>query len=285
MTRYTRRKHTRKPRGRVVATYDYRNERGKMLYQVLRYQPKGFSYRHLTRRGTWLTGLGTVRLVPYCLPELLAADRRKLVYVVEGEKDVDRLWSLGLVATCNSGGGGHGKWPRSHNRLLAGRDVAILPDNDYTGEEHALDVARNLHQKARSVRIVKLPRLPLKGDVSDWLDAGGDLRTLRRLVSATPPWAVTQPPPKFDREAFFQSNGFGEILTSHLSTQEKLLLMILESRIVWPALTQEVLGGYMSLSARRVKQILAGLRRSEVVSVYRVGRHSRYQVDTWQLRK
>ena len=52
------------------------------------------------------------QLVPYRLPELLAADPRP-VYVPEGEKDVDRLRGLGVTATCNPQGAG--KWRKEYN--------------------------------------------------------------------------------------------------------------------------------------------------------------------------
>ena len=77
-----------------------------------------------------------------------------------------------MVATCNPGGAG--KWQDNYTAALAGRDVCILPDNDAPGEQHAEIVARALYGVARSVRIVRLPDLPNKGDVSDWLRGGGD---------------------------------------------------------------------------------------------------------------
>lgn len=51
------------------------------------------------------------RQVPYRLPELVAAPLSSAIYIVEGEKDADRLAALGLVATCNAGGAG--KWKSS----------------------------------------------------------------------------------------------------------------------------------------------------------------------------
>ena len=65
------------------------------------------------------------------------------VYIVEGEKDVDRLWDLGLVATCNNGGAG--QWESRYAEWLTGRTVVILPDNDELGSRHAAQVAQSLH--------------------------------------------------------------------------------------------------------------------------------------------
>ena len=118
--------------------------------------------------------------LPYRLPELLAADPGATVYVGEGEKDTNRLWDEGLVATCNSGGAK--KWEAYLSDYLVGRDVVIPPDNDNDGEAHGQLVARLLQGKARSVKVLDLPGLGAKGDVSDWLDQGGTIDKLVRLA-------------------------------------------------------------------------------------------------------
>ncbi|HEX8281896.1 MAG TPA: AAA family ATPase [Pyrinomonadaceae bacterium] len=167
--------------GDIVATYDYCDENGKRLYQVVRYEGKGFRQRRPDSGGGWIWNLKDVRRVPYRLPELLEADPAINVHVVEGEKDADRLWDLGLVATTNSGGAG--KWSNEDSEHLRGRPVVILPDNDEAGRNHAEQVARSLQGVAASVRIVPLPDLNVKGDVSDWMDAGGTVERLHEIVN------------------------------------------------------------------------------------------------------
>ena len=103
---------------------------------------------------------------------------------MEGEKDADRLASLGFVATTNAGGAG--KWRDEYSEYLRGRHVVIIPDNDEPGREHAAKVARSLQGIAASVRILELPNLPPKGDVSDWLDAGGVVDELLVLAESAP---------------------------------------------------------------------------------------------------
>jgi hypothetical protein len=49
--------------------------------------------------------------------------------------------------------------------------VIILEDNDRPGRDKALTAAQALSGSAKTIRIVSLPNLPDKGDVSDWLDA------------------------------------------------------------------------------------------------------------------
>ncbi|MGI8913000.1 MAG: DUF927 domain-containing protein [Chloroflexota bacterium] len=173
----------------IVATYDYTDEAGTLPYQVVRYEPKAFKQRRPDGKGGWVWNLAGVRHVPYRLPELLAAPNDADIYIAEGEKDVDRIRSLGLFATCNAGGAG--KWRAEYSSWLSGRRVVILPDNDEAGRKHAEAVATALQGIAASVKVLALPGLPERGDVSDWLDAGGTRAEMERLVSDTPEW--TQP--------------------------------------------------------------------------------------------
>ena len=94
-----------------------------------------------------------------------------------------RLADLGLTATTNVGGAG--KWRTEYSDSLRGKDVVILPDNDEPGRKHASQIARSLSGKARSVKVVELPDLPKKGDVSDWLDGGGSQERLLNIVHET----------------------------------------------------------------------------------------------------
>ena len=73
--------------------------------------------------------------------------------------------------------------------MHSARNVAILPDNDEPGRKHAEQVANALHGIAASVKIVEPPGLPPKGDVSDWLDAGGSAEALLAMVAEAPEWA------------------------------------------------------------------------------------------------
>src|SRR5262249_4153781 len=133
-------KRERQPR-QIAAIYDYRDEAGTLLYQVIRYQPKDFRQRRPDGKGDWIWNLVGVRRVLYLLPELTAAPERE-VFIVEGEKDADLLANLGLQATTSAGGAG--KWTDDFNGVLAGREVFILPDNDEPGRQHASAVARSL---------------------------------------------------------------------------------------------------------------------------------------------
>jgi len=176
----------RQNRWKIVATYDYRDKNGRSLYQVVRLEPKGFLQRRPAPGGGWEYNLNGVRRVLYRLPELLAADPGETVFVVEGEKDVDRLYSLGLVATTNPGGAG--KWRPEYSEFLRNRHVVIIPDNDAAGRDHAIRVAEALYGKAATLKILELPGLPSKGDVSDWLSAGHTAEELLKLSQEAEEW-------------------------------------------------------------------------------------------------
>lgn len=165
---------------RIVATYDYKDSTGALLYQVVRYSPKAFRQRRPDGKGGWVHSLNGTPRVLYRLPDLLAHPG-KPVFVVEGEKDADRLWSLGLMATTNAMGAE--KWRDEYSASLQGRSVMIIPDNDAPGEKHARVVADSLIGKAAGVKILRLAELPQKGDVSDWLNAGHTKEELLQLAA------------------------------------------------------------------------------------------------------
>lgn len=183
---------------RLVNTYKYPDEQGQLLFEMCRYEPKDFSARRPDGHGRWKPGLADVRRVLYRLPELIAARPDHPVFVVEGEKDVDRLIELGLVATTNPFGAG--KWRDEFSKFLRDRRVVLLPDNDSPGQAHALQVAGALCGLAAEVKIVELPDLPPKGDVSDWLALQGASTTtdeararLLELTERGTPWHPAAP--------------------------------------------------------------------------------------------
>jgi len=176
----------------IAIQYEYRDENGQSLFEVVRYEPKAFKMRSPNGFGNWTWNMNGVRKVLYRLPEVLAAvQSNETVYVVEGEKDADRLASLGMCATTNPGGAC--RWRDEYSEALAQASVVILPDNDEAGCRHAEKVARSLNGKAASIRIVELPGLPKKGDVSDWLDAGHTVEELAMHSGKTPELAADTP--------------------------------------------------------------------------------------------
>jgi len=187
--------------GGFAATYDYRDADGVARFQKVRY-PEGHEPRFRMRRpdgaGGWIwdtKGVNTKLL--YRIDEVneaiaLGHD----IAVAEGEKDVDRLWSIGIPATCNPHGAHDPlkqqkpKWYREHSEQLRGASIIVLNDNDPPGRAHADVVSRTSLGIAKRVQRLDLkphwPDIPNGGDISDWLDAGHTREELDALMEAAP---------------------------------------------------------------------------------------------------
>jgi putative DNA primase/helicase len=195
--------------GKVAAVYPYVDENGTTLSEAVRYDPKDFRQRRPDGNGGYVWSTKGVRQVPYRLPELLEAiANQRPLFIVEGEKDVENLRKLGLPATTNASG--CGKWTRALNKFFRDADVVIIADNDpqkkhprtgapmfhddgrpiLPGQDHAHDIARHLARVAKRVRLLDLGKhwkdCPPKGDISDWIDAGGTVEALWQIVEQLP---------------------------------------------------------------------------------------------------
>jgi hypothetical protein len=251
--------------GEFAAIYDYRTAEGALVYQVCRKVPKAFVQRRPDGSGGWIWNLKGVERLPYRFPDLLQADPNGWVFISEGEKDCDNLARFGLSASCNSGGAG--KWSRGISEHFSGREVAILPDNDDAGRDHARDVAKKLWGIASGIRIVELAGLAPKGDVSDWLAWGGTAEELLRLADAAPEWKPEAPPPGSngldadtgDADGIPTQPGFaaGATISAAVLIEDFVAYMPQHSYIFRP--TREVWAG-ASVTAR-IPPVMSGGRR------------------------
>ena len=170
----------------IVATYDYTDEDGNLLYQVVRKTGKQFAVRTPDGKGGWAWGLNGQLPVLFGLPGLKADGP---IFICEGEKDCRSLRDIGVIATCNPFGAG--KWPgllkknSDFEKPLYGRDVILCGDNDGPGRAHVRDVAQSLHKKAKSIRIAALPEE--YKDVTDYLEGRDavESETIRKTLLDT----------------------------------------------------------------------------------------------------
>jgi putative DNA primase/helicase len=175
------------PKRMITATYDYTDADGKLLFQAIRFSPKGFAQRQPTQGGGWEWTLKGIEPVLFNLPNVRAARVEGVdVHVVEGEKDVGTLEVLGKVGTCNPMGAG--KWHSRYSEDLEGANVVLHPDNDQTGCDHMRAAALSLEGKVLSLRIVSLPGLEPKGDVSDWIEGGKTAADLDAEIAKAERW-------------------------------------------------------------------------------------------------
>ena len=178
--------------GRIVGTCHLRGRGRRSPVPGRPLRAESFRQRRPDGRGGWIWRLDGIETVPYRLPTF-AGGYGGTIHIVEGEKDVEALRRLGFLATCNPMGAG--KWPDHFARYFRDYDVVILPDNDDVGRDHAAKVARNLAPVAERVRIVELPDLPEKGDVSDWIAGGGKPLQLIELIKTAPIYEPPEPEP------------------------------------------------------------------------------------------
>jgi hypothetical protein len=163
------------PRGAPTTRYVYKDARGLLYMRVTRTNAKSFP-THRWEDGRWVSGWPAT-VIPYRLPELLAAPANEPIWITEGEKDADSVAALGLICTTNPGGAG--KWQPELAQWFTGKQlIYLLEDNDDAGRAHAAKVSAALNGIVPTIVTVSFPELPEKGDVSDWLEAGGNRKLL-----------------------------------------------------------------------------------------------------------
>ena len=165
-------------KSRIVETYDYTDDGGTLLYQVLRYEPKNFKQRRPDGSGGWIWQKGQ-KLVLYRLPEVLESP---IVFVVEGERDVETLREYGFVATTNAGGA-NARWLPQYTDALKGREVILIPDNDVPGRKRAFSIAQALLGNVGNLIYLELSE---GKDVTDWFSRGhSELELVAQIEGVT----------------------------------------------------------------------------------------------------
>jgi 5S rRNA maturation endonuclease (ribonuclease M5) len=154
-------------RGKRVAHYDYTDENGNVVHRKIKYEPKSFKQCAFVD-GKWVWSLKGVKICLYNLPEVL---KQPQIWICEGEKDADTVNNLGfenVAATTNPMGAK--EWKSHYNQWLKDKDCVLFPDNDREGIEHMKRVGTLLVGTAKTVKVVSLPDLPLKGDFTDYVE-------------------------------------------------------------------------------------------------------------------
>jgi putative DNA primase/helicase len=170
-----------------VKVYDYYDQKGVLLYQSCRYEPKAFRLRRPSddpqSNKPWHWDMCGVSRVLYRLPSLLRLPAGSNCYYVEGERDVESMEQMGLVATTHAGGA------LSYRRELLDPvkhlKMVVIPDNDDPGKQLMRRVWADCRAKGIEVGFALLPTelngQPVK-DVTDYFNAGGTADALRQLV-------------------------------------------------------------------------------------------------------
>ena len=219
--------------GEPVASYPYRDEEGKLLYQKYRFEKRNEkgelekTYRiwRPDSKGGIIRNIQGVRRVIYNLNKINDSGD-KVIFLLEGEKDCDNLMTRfeGILATTSDIGAGRGfkKWRPEYYDFFQDRSIIIIPDNDKVSRIFYRDIGNNLAGTAKSVKWVILPGLKEHGDLTDWLTQGGTLKELFKLIEKAPEFPLSIP--LEDRTEV----NLEEILESDLPAEE----MIIENGIM-----------------------------------------------------
>src|SRR5262245_49552901 len=192
---------------RELQAYVYRDADGVPRFRKVRNasgRAPRFWLEHADGRGGWAQGTkGVDTKILYRADEVTKAiGEGRIICCVEGEKDANNLWTLGIAATCNAHGAHDAtkkqkpKWYREHSDQLRGADIIVLNDNDASGYAHAASTCKLSLGVAKRVRRLDLakhwPEIPKGGDISDWLARGHTRQQLEALIASAPDYAPTK---------------------------------------------------------------------------------------------
>lgn len=155
-----------------VDTYSYKDAYGKPVFyvdrqeEVLGHQKKFIQYRIVDGKQ-----INNVDGITKCLYNLQNLINSPDVFIFEGEKKVKCLIGIdaSYPATCNAGGSNG--WIASYAETLKEKHVTICPDSDEAGVKWEKAVFESLKDKAKAIRIVKMPQG--FNDIADMFDAFG----------------------------------------------------------------------------------------------------------------
>ena len=188
---------------KITQTYDYTDETGRLIYQVVRYEPKEFRQRRPDGKGGWVWSIKDIPPLFYRLPEILEAlGEGRPIWLVEGEKDADTLWEWGVPATTNSGGAKH--WGRQDLSIFKDAEIIVPLDNDEAGRERGEIIGRSLKSSVKNYRVLDFRKFwaeaPKGADVTDWRDqANGTVERLYEIAKELQEWTPAPAGSKFGR--------------------------------------------------------------------------------------
>lgn len=169
-----------------VTRYEYTDEHGTVQHAQLRqhrpvtYTRRGIESEAIAKKfvqqrpdnaGGWIDGLGGAEPLLYRLPDVIEtiANQRR-VFILEGEKDCDRLAELGEVGTTNPGGAGNLRTSQAARLASSTGDILAVLDRDIAGYTRGIKLATQLRESRLQLL---LPRTTEPhSDLSDHLDAG-----------------------------------------------------------------------------------------------------------------
>lgn len=175
--------------------YEYRDIVGNLLARKVK-TPQKAMWVERFEKDKWVSGLNGLKLPLYRLPEVLEAD---IIYLTEGEKDAETIIAADLpksFATTNHAGAS--SWGEHYTDQLKGKIVVLPPDNDAAGKKRIATLTKALSGVAREIRVFVPDNVPFHGDITDWVENGGDLTTVFERSTVVTPKAKQKAPTRED---------------------------------------------------------------------------------------
>jgi hypothetical protein len=227
--------------GPIVATYDYVDAGGTLIYQgVRRADPKSFQQRRPNGKGGWIYNMDGATRAPFNLTALV---RSNVVLIAEGEKDARNLEQAatsfpdkdgGLIYAATTNIGGAGKWLESYSPYLAGKKAFVFADNDDAGRKHAQQVCSSVSKHAHAVHLVELPEVGEHGDVSDYLEKHTPAE-LFELMKVAPAWRAPAAEPRPTMTPADAARITGELLNQGRAWIRRYIIVSDEQAVVMAA--------------------------------------------------
>lgn len=180
--------NTCKPKKQIEKVYQYTDMDSNVIHEKVRYSDKSFANRHIENDKT-IWNMKGVTPVIYNLPKVVQAiNKNETIYLVEGEKDADRLNGLGLTATTNFEGAGRHKFKKAYAKYFVEANVVVVQDSDESGRDAADTIVNILFDVAKSIKNIDLGKISkYKGfDVSDYFDMGYTKEEFLKMVEEAP---------------------------------------------------------------------------------------------------
>lgn len=162
--------------------YTYTDEQKNPLFKKVRMTDPKKLYFTREENGKTIYNLDGCRKVLYRLDQVLwGLENNRVIYLVEGEKDVATMQSMGFIATT-----AHTTtyWSDEFTQILSNADVVILYDYDDAGIKRRDGLIAHLTGKVQALRVIDLPGLEPNShhDITDWIEQGHTLEELQTLV-------------------------------------------------------------------------------------------------------
>lgn len=171
---------------KIEAVYNYVSCNGSYAYSKIRLEGKKILYGMLkSDRFTYGLPRGTPRKSFKAIYGSVSAinkaiDDGKIIFIPEGEKDVDSLVKRGYTAFTY---GGANDWQADFADIVKGANVVILADNDTPGKAAANTILQDIQSVVKSVKIcVPMPDIP-KADISDYFQEGHSNQEFEQMIN------------------------------------------------------------------------------------------------------